>query len=165
MTLALVLVAAGLLLAFLEILVPSFGVLGLLAGGCLLSAVYAGFRESAGAGAGVLLAILVLLPLVIAGGYRVFPRTRIGRSVMHQDALPPPAPAAAPAPGARGSAWSDLRPSGVAEFGGIRYTVVTEGTHVVRGTPLVVAAVSENQIVVRPGEAAPAPEGPERSRE
>lgn len=156
MTLALLLLLAGLIIAFIEAMVPTFGILATLSGACLVAAVYAAFQESAAAGWTFIGVIAVSLPILLAIAWRVFPKTRIGKSVILQDALPegPPAAAAPPA-GAQGTAWSDLRPTGLADFAGIRYTVVTDGSFIARGSAVIVERQFENQIVVRPDPSVP----------
>lgn len=164
MTLALLLLLAGLVIAFIEAMVPTFGILAVVSAAFLTGALYAAFQESTAAGWTFVAIIGVSVPVLLAIAWRIFPQTRIGKSVILQDALPaaPPSPPAPPA-GAKGSAWSDLRPSGLADFDGIRYTVVTDGMHIPRGTPVIVERVNENQIVVRPDPSVPAPP-PERSK-
>ena len=51
--------------------------------------------------------------------------------------------------GKTGQAMSMLRPSGTAEIGGETYPVITDGEFIEPGTPIVVAEVSGNRIVVR----------------
>ena len=51
--------------------------------------------------------------------------------------------------GKTGHSMSMLRPSGTAEIGGETYPVITDGEFIEPGTPLVVAEVSGNRIVVR----------------
>ncbi len=163
MTTALLLLLAGLVIAFIEAMVPTFGILATLSGACLVAAVYAAFQESATAGWTFIGIIAVSVPILLAIAWRVFPKTRIGKSVILQDALPESAPAPpAPPAGARGTAWSDLRPSGLAEFAGIRYTVVTDGSYISRGDAVIADHAAENQIVVRPDPSVSAP-SPERN--
>jgi membrane-bound serine protease (ClpP class) len=51
--------------------------------------------------------------------------------------------------GKTGQSMSMLRPSGSAEIGGETYPVITDGEFIEPGTPIVVAEVSGNRIVVR----------------
>jgi membrane-bound serine protease (ClpP class) len=51
--------------------------------------------------------------------------------------------------GTTGRTMSMLRPSGTAEIGGETYPVITDGEFIEPGTPIVVAEVSGNRIVVR----------------
>ncbi|BDI32645.1 hypothetical protein CCAX7_46960 [Capsulimonas corticalis] len=52
--------------------------------------------------------------------------------------------------GAVGEVTSDLRPSGIAEFQGIRMQVVSEGAFIPAGTPVEVVVVQGGRIVVAP---------------
>ncbi len=51
--------------------------------------------------------------------------------------------------GKTGRSMSMLRPSGTAEIGGETYPVITDGEFIEPGTPIIVAEVSGNRIVVR----------------
>jgi hypothetical protein len=54
--------------------------------------------------------------------------------------------------GAKGTALTDLRPTGRAEIDGEYYPVVSEGRWIERGAPLRVVEVEGNRIVVEEGE-------------
>ena len=51
--------------------------------------------------------------------------------------------------GARGTALSPLRPAGIADLGGTRTDVVSQGEYVLAGEPIEVTRVEDNRIVVR----------------
>jgi membrane-bound serine protease (ClpP class) len=104
-----------------------------------------------GAMANVFGAFLVTLACTW-GLMKVLPRTRFGRPLVLATALPRGpglAAAAGLAAGDRGTATSDLRPSGKADFGGRRVEVVMESGHARAGDPLVVARLEGTRVVVR----------------
>ena len=64
--------------------------------------------------------------------------------------------------GQTGTAVTPLRPTGVAEIGGERLEVTTEGAFVAAGSRLRVVAIDRRRTIVRPDEARPdAPETPD----
>ena len=79
---SLILTAAGFLVIFLELFIPSAGVLGLVAGICLVSGIIVGFFDSTATGFLVLLAILVMLPIMFAAMIKMWPHTPIGKRIL-----------------------------------------------------------------------------------
>ena len=165
LTLAIILFLAGVFLGVAEIFIPSAGVLVVLSIGAFIGSIVCAFKVSPVYGiATVLLAPLVML-VVVVKGFKVFPKTLIGRRMIlaHPDEPEdaPPAPEAdAPAstgPGAEvdgelvgreGVARTDLRPSGSAQIGNRRYNVVSEGDFISPGAKVRVIEVRGNRIVV-----------------
>lgn len=58
-----ILLLAGIVLVILETLLPSGGILGILATACLIGAIVLGFKESPATGWLVLLAVLICVPI------------------------------------------------------------------------------------------------------
>ena len=153
---------AGLILLAIEVLVvPGFGiagVLGILAlvGSLVLSLVGPGFTTTfllAAAGRVVLaLAVAVVASLALL---RFLPRLPFGRRLVLQRGLSA-AEGFASAPGSdlqwlgrTGHATSPLRPAGIADIDGRRVDVVSDGEHIDPGQPVRVTRVDGNRIVVR----------------
>jgi membrane-bound serine protease (ClpP class) len=97
------------------------------------------------------LAALVLSLAII----RLLPRLPFGRRVILQTGLPPGGgwepltERPRPAPGARGTAASPLRPAGIADIDGARIDVVSEGDYIDAGEPIEVLQVEGHRVVVR----------------
>jgi membrane-bound serine protease (ClpP class) len=149
---ALLLLLAGFVLVFLELTIPSFGMIGLASAGCFGVALVLAFSHSLAAGFVFVGLLCVGVPLVLWIWVRVFPKTAIGRRMILQG----PGPGTTTVPdaraellGAEGVVHSTLRPSGIALFDGQRVDVVTEGKMVQAGTPVRVIEVSGNRVVVR----------------
>ncbi|MEX2542615.1 MAG: NfeD family protein [Trueperaceae bacterium] len=153
------LIIAGVLLIALEVLViPGFGVAGLLGIAAIGVAVFRIFQEdflaivgwSALFGSVLLGMALWLLPnLRIASPLML--ETRLGR---RPGGAPGDTGGVATGPydhllGQSGIAASDLRPAGVAKVSGERVDVVTQGDFVPAGRPIEVFRVEGNRIVVR----------------
>jgi membrane-bound ClpP family serine protease len=150
--LTIVLQLAGILVIIAEIIIPSGGILGILAAGLLGYSLYLVFSQvSATAGMVFVMADLAIIPVLVYFGIKVLAkspvtlRTRLSKrdGVTSQDA------AQNALLGMEGRTVSDLRPSGVAIIDRQRVDVVTRGEYIEKGTDIVVTAVRGNQIVVK----------------
>ena len=144
------LIAVGLLLLFLETLLP-----GLIAGaiGMLLLAgavVYAYLERGIRTGNLTLLVVCISLVIATILWVRFFPDSAIARlfvstsMVGNIDAEKPELL------DQTGVAFTDLRPAGTALINGKRVDVVTEGGYVSKNTPIRVIEVEGMRVVVRP---------------
>jgi membrane-bound serine protease (ClpP class) len=160
---ALILLVVGLLLAVLEVLVPSGGLLALLSGSSLIAGVVCAWYQSPAWGIGTLVTSMVMVPAVVLAGFRVLPHTALGRRMIL--AAPEPTEAASADAdqadsarsrdgeipiGAEGHAGNDLRPAGTGRFGDQRVSVVTEGEWIDNGSAIRVVRVEGNRVVVEP---------------
>lgn len=139
--------AGAVLLFGLELLIPSHGILGVLASVALLTGVGACFWLDRWLGLGVLVATLALAPLAFAGAMKVWPRTPIGRRMVLQPvdgsvARPPVAV------GQAGVAVSELRPGGTADFNGERVEVACEHGVIRPHTRVRVVSFENNRPIV-----------------
>lgn len=158
----LLLVALGLILVALEFFfIPGFGVAGILGiasllGGLGLSLIGSGANWDSMISAmgqvalSILIAILAALVLL-----RYFPRLPFGqRLLLKTTLLSQEGYGSAPERdvgwlGKRGTAATDLRPSGIAHLNGDRVDVVSDGEFIDAGRPVEVVRVDGNRIVVR----------------
>lgn len=163
---SLVFFVVGLLFAAIEVVVPSAGLLGIVALLCLGGSVLSAYQVS-GLTAAVMAGIeVVCVPAVVAVAFKILPRTRFGKGLV----LSPPAtagadPARMPAAGASnagpydalrgavGVVATELRPSGTAEFDGRRVSVVSNGETIGVGARVRVVLVEGNRVVVESAEA------------
>jgi len=157
LTYVIILLLAGIILVILETLLPSGGILGVLATASLIGAIVLGFMQSPAAGWVVLLAVLICVPILVLLGLKALPGTPFGRRMIlaepQQDK------------GARGKAGVDdenfgslkgksgisvteLRPSGIAEINGKRYSVVSEGEMIEPSVEIFVKEVEGNNIII-----------------
>jgi membrane-bound serine protease (ClpP class) len=138
-----------------EVFVPSGGLISVCALGCLIGGVAIFFRHSMQAGwAGIVIAI-IMIPSVVIIAYKVFPRTRFGKSVT----LTPPSRQQGDAipdtdqlkklVGAEGVVLTPLRPVGMCDFSGRRVECVAEGGYVDKGKKVKVIHVEATQLTVR----------------
>jgi membrane-bound serine protease (ClpP class) len=149
------------LLALEIFVLPGFGVAGVLGVAALLaglglSMVGAGATRDVFVGAAVRVVFSLLAALALSLALmRLLPALPFGRRVILDTGLPPGGGWEAreeqhrPAPGAHGTAASPLRPAGIADIGGARVDVVTEGEYVDAHEPIEVLRVEGNRVVVR----------------
>jgi membrane-bound serine protease (ClpP class) len=145
--------AAALIVA--EVFVPSGGLLAMCMIACLAGGVVIFFKHSTAAGwAGVAIAI-VMIPSVLVGAYKIFPKTRFGKSTL----LAPPERELGDAipdtgqlkelVGAVGTVVTPMRPVGMCDFSGRHVECVAESGYVERGRNVKVIRVESTQLTVR----------------
>lgn len=138
-----------------EVFVPSGGLIMILAIACLAGGVVIFFTRSAAAGwTGIIIAI-VMIPSVLVGAYKIFPRTRLGKRVL----LAPPVRKEGEAIpdaeqlegllGVVGIVITTMRPVGMCDFSGKRFECVAESGFVEKGKKVKVIRVESTQLTVR----------------
>jgi membrane-bound serine protease (ClpP class) len=157
---ALALFLAGLIVTLAEVVLPSGGMLALVAVACLVGSLACAYQLSGWAAIGLLLVEGICVPVVIVMAFKILPRTSIGRNLILE---PPPDESPEPASQAKqswvenkyavllhkeGVAVSPLRPSGTAEIDGSRLSVITDGQLIPQGSRVRVILVEGNRIVV-----------------
>jgi membrane-bound serine protease (ClpP class) len=138
-----------------EVFVPSGGIISIFALACLIGGVVIFFGHSAAAGwIGVIIAV-VMIPSVLVFAYRVFPKTRFGKSVtltppqrQHGDAVLDTAKLKELL-GSEGIVMTPLRPVGMCDFSGRRVECVAESGYVDKGKMVEVIHVESTQVTVR----------------
>ncbi|MCE9592805.1 MAG: serine protease [Planctomycetes bacterium] len=152
LTLAIILLGLGLAFIVAEILFPSFGVLSVLATASIIGSVAVAFVLSSTTGMWFLLAVAVLVPTTIVLGFKVFPKTPMGRALINPglsfDAQKSYDPRDVSLIGKAGVAETILRPAGIARFDDRRVDVVTRGEMIQPGAPVRVLEVDGNRVVV-----------------
>lgn len=149
-----ILLLAGAALLLSEIVLPGMvaGTVGVL---CLIAGVFVSFNRY-GPQLGTL--VLAIVTIGLLAGFAVwvkyFPDSRAARWFISKRTLKDPQVVSGDLLHRTGTALSNLRPSGMANIGGRRVDVVTEGGMVERGTPVRVVAVEGMRVVVRAVETA-----------
>ena len=138
-----------------EIFVPSGGLISIAALACLVAGLMIFFKlEGVPRWVGIVTA-LVEIPAVLVVAYKIFPRTRFGKSVT---LAPPQKQPGEGVPdtddlkslmGAVGKVITPLRPVGTVDFNGRRVECVAEGGYVDRQAKVKVIKVESTQLTVR----------------
>ena len=138
-----------------EVFVPSGGLISIFALACLVGGVAIFFREGRTYGwIGIAIAV-VMVPSVLVVAYKVFPKTRFGKSVTltppkrEQGDAVPDTPELKELLGAEGVVLTPLRPVGMCELSGQRIECVAEGGYVDKGKKVKVIEVESTQVTVR----------------
>src|SRR4030042_284004 len=138
-----------------EVFVPSGGLISVCAMACLVGGVVIFFRHSAATGwTGVIIAI-IMIPSVLVIAYKIFPKTKFGKSVILVPSERQRGDAIADTPelkellGAVGEALTPLRPVGTCDFWGQRVECVAEGGYVDKGKKIKVIHIEGTQLTVR----------------
>jgi membrane-bound ClpP family serine protease len=135
-----------------EIILPSGGLLSIMAASLFGYSIYHLFTAVSTQAGVVFVGIdLVFIPLLVIVGLKLLAKSPVTlRTELSQaDGVTSQAPGLADLLRHEGRSVTALRPSGVALIDGQRTDVVTRGEYVEKDQPLVVIAVSGNRIVVR----------------
>lgn len=153
------LLLVGLLIVFLELFIPSAGVLGILAAICLISAIIVAFLHSVTTGLIVLLVTLVAVPILLAIMVKIWPHTPIGRRVMigkmkAEEVMPQNEvyTEIKNLVGQLGVAKTKMLPSGSVVINDRKYDALSDGFAIEAGQAIKVSAVKGNRILVQPYE-------------
>jgi len=147
------LTCAALIIA--EVFVPSGGLISICALACLVGGIAIFFHQSIIAGwIGVGIAA-IMIPTVLIFAYRIFPKTRFGKSVTltpperEQGDAVPDTDKLKDLLGAEGVVLTPLRPVGMCDFSGHRIECVAEGGYVDKGKKVKVINMESTQLTVR----------------
>jgi membrane-bound ClpP family serine protease len=161
LTLAYVLIVAGLLLLVAEMFIPSSGVLLVISLVAIGFGVAMTFMYSEDPTMGVITLMCVFIALPAVGGLMLhyWPKTRVGRRFFLKGPEEDATIASMPVHleleqlrGRFGRAISPLRPAGVVEFDGRRIDTITEGMMVEPGQWVRCIDVKAGKVIVRPVE-------------
>ncbi|MBD3314305.1 MAG: serine protease [Chitinivibrionales bacterium] len=150
--LAVVLQIVGVSVIIAELVLPSGGLLTIVAVGSLGYSLFHVFtRVSVGAGMVFVAADLVMIPIAIVIGIKLLVKSPVTlrSSLSSQEGVASQDPLFKELKGKEGTALTALRPSGKAKIEGKRYDVVSGGDYVDAGAAIKVTIVDGNRIVVR----------------
>jgi len=138
-----------------EVFVPSGGLISVCAFACLAGGIAIFFQHSTTVGwIGVAISI-IMIPSVLVTAYKIFPKTRFGKSVTLTPPQRQPGDAIADTAelkemlGAVGLVLTPLRPVGTCDFSGQRVECVAESGYVDKGKKVKVIRVQGTQLTVR----------------
>ena len=138
-----------------EVFVPSGGLISLCALACLVGGAFIFFRYSTTAGWRGIGVAAVMIPAVLIFAYKIFPKTRFGKSVtlsppqrQQGDAIPDTSKLKDML-GKVGTVITPMRPVGMCDFDGQRIECVAESGYVEKGKKVKVINVESTQLTVR----------------
>lgn len=157
------LVAVGVILIAVEVfIIPGFGIAGVIGAIALLAGLGMSFVGAGVTVEGILTAatrVAIALAVALAGAallLKFLPRLPFGRHLVLESSLAPLEPSTSGTtpidmvfPGDLGRAASALRPSGIAEFTGMRLDAMTEGEFIPAGAPVEVTRVEQSHVIVK----------------
>ncbi len=142
----------GLVLVVAEVLFVSFGVVAILSGISLFTAVFWAFQESTTFGVVMLVSETIAVPIVLTFAFKLLPKTPFGKALILEGPVKS-APTQVeeelrPLIGRTGTAVTPLRPSGIARIDGKKVDVVTRGEMLETNCAVKVVEVAGNRVVV-----------------
>ncbi len=154
---SLLLVLAGFACIFLELLIPSAGLIALISGSLLVSGIIVGFTAGTVPGIVIMVLTLVALPIVIAFLIQIWPNTPIGRRLFialpkKEDVEPDQTvvDSLESLIGKSGVARSKLLPAGSITIDGRHYDAVSDGMPIEKDQKITVISIKAQRIFVRP---------------
>ncbi len=154
---AIILLLLGIGLIILEVLLPSGGLICIFATAALIGSLVLAFMESNTTGFIFLAVIIVCLPIAICWAFKMLPKTAIGRKTILTPVVETPQERGKAGvseqkfdklTGKPGKTITALRPGGIAEIDGQRYSVMAEGEMIDGNTEIVVINIEGNSIIV-----------------
>ncbi len=148
--------AVAFMFLVLELFVPSAGVFGLVAAVFVIVSIVAGFWYHLAFGAGVLLAIVIATPFLIAIAVKIWPHTPIGKRILigdrSKDTVLPKGShytKISNQAGRTGVAKTKMYPSGIVLIDGEPFDAVSNGFPIDEGEPVRVVSVEGNRLRVQ----------------
>ncbi|MDY0376342.1 MAG: NfeD family protein [Desulfobacterium sp.] len=152
LTFPLVLQLVGVAIIIAEIIIPSGGIISILAALVFGYSLYIAFTQlSPGAGMLFVLADIIIIPVFVYVGIKMLARSPVTlkTTLSRAQGIVSQEPGIEGYAGKEGLTRTDLRPAGFAVIDGIRVDVVTRGEYIPKDTTIVVHGVTGNQIIVR----------------
>ena len=143
---------AGVVVIIAEIIIPSGGILAIVAlavFGYSLFIVFNGISVTIGFF--FVAADLILIPVLVIVGLKLLARSPVTlrKTLSRKEGVSSQSSELENYIGTRGNAVTDLRPAGIAVIDGKRVDVVTRGEYLEKNATILVTAVTGNQIIVR----------------
>lgn len=154
---SIILVLAGFACIFLELLLPSAGIIALVSGTLLVSGIVVGFSAGTLPGMIIMGVTIIALPIVVMFLIQIWPNTPIGRRLF--SALPTKEEVEPDQDrlnsleslvGRNGISRSKLLPAGSITIDGKHYDAVSDGLPIEKDQKITVVSVKAQRIFVRP---------------
>ncbi|MBN2037899.1 MAG: hypothetical protein JW768_14250 [Chitinispirillaceae bacterium] len=142
----------GIVVIIAEFIIPSAGILSLIAAGLFGWSLYLVFSTiSTGAGITVALIDLALVPVLVIVGVKMLAASKITLrdTLARKDGAVSQPPEWTRVQGKEGITITALHPAGSVMIDGKKYDVISRGDYIEKNVPVVVIAVEGNRIVVK----------------
>ncbi len=142
----------GVVVIIAEIILPSGGILSIVALGVFGYSLFIVFNEiSMTIGFSFVAADLILIPVLVIVGLKLLARSPVTlrKTLSRKEGVSSQSSELESYVGTQGNAVTDLRPAGIAVINGKRLDVVTRGEYLEKDSAIIVTAVTGNQIIVR----------------
>jgi membrane-bound serine protease (ClpP class) len=142
----------GVVVIIAEIILPSGGILSIVALSVFAYSLYIAFSDiSKTVGFAFVAGDLVLIPVLVIVGLKLLARSPVTlrKTLSREEGVSSQSPELVGFVDMQGSAVTNLRPAGMAVIDGRRVDVVTRGEYIEKDTAIIVIAVTGNQIIVR----------------
>lgn len=151
--LVIVLFIAGFVLLGIEMVVPGFSVPGVSGIICLVAGIFIA-ADSMQEGVIITLAVLALLGMMFAVILWLLSKGKLKSPLILKEEQKTEQGYLSSQDleyllGKEGIAATDLRPSGMGDFDGITLDVVTGGTYILKGTPIIIEKVKGSRLIVK----------------
>jgi len=150
--LPIILQLVGVVVIIAEIILPSGGILSIVALGVFGYSLFIVFNEiSMIIGFSFVAADLILIPVLVIVGLKLLARSPVTlrKTLSRKEGVSSQSSELESYVGRQGNAVTDLRPAGIAVINGKRVDVVTRGEYLEKDSAIIVTAVTGNQIIVR----------------
>ena len=150
--LPIILQLVGVVVIIAEIILPSGGILSILALAVFGYSLFIVFNEiSMIIGFSFVAADLILIPVLVIVGLKLLARSPVTlrKTLSRKEGVSSQSSELESYVGTQGNAVTDLRPAGIAVINGKRVDVVTHGEYLEKDSAIIVTAVTGNQIIVR----------------
>jgi len=151
-TIPLIFQLAGILVLVAEVLLPSGGILTIIAAGLLGYSIYLAFTTiSVDAGVWLIAADIIILPIVAVVGFKMLARSPLAlrSSLGKSEGVFSYDEKLLALEGKEGVAVTNLRPSGTVKIDSRRIDVVTRGDFIEKGEAVIVSKVEGSRVIVR----------------
>lgn len=150
--LPIILQLVGVVVIIAEIILPSGGILSIVALGVFGYSLFIVFNEiSMTIGFSFVAADLILIPVLVIVGLKLLASSPVTlrKTLSRKEGVSSQSSELESYVGTQGNAVTDLRPAGIAVINGKRVDVVTRGEYLEKDSAIIVTAVTGNQIIVR----------------
>lgn len=151
--LAILLFITGFVLVGIEMITPGLHAPGIIGTGCLVVAVFL-IADTFVEGAFITIGVLAILGIMLAVILGMLSKGKLKSPIILKEEQKKDKGYISSNDlnyllGKQGAAMTDLRPSGVGNFNGINFDVITEGNYILKGTNLVIYKVQGSKLIVK----------------